>query len=211
MSRWLEAARRAQDLARYAAAKTDRTDRAEVSSVLSVLAGGYGSEIDKTVATDFAVPDSSGLLSDYPERSTLCGDAGERGASLDALVERQVQYWRSRLLHLDEPDNRRLKEVVPHCISCLDQPWLHSAVQLGWAAPALFGLDPAAPTILTRNGLVIGLVLTSLKRPLEVLEIAADRAIIGTGAGPQLSHFKSGRSGPPVWEHAVFKSSRSCR
>ena len=127
------------------------------------------------------------------------------GASLDVLVEEQLQYWRHRLHQLDQPDNPQLKMVVPYCLAALEQPWLHRAVCFGWDERALFGLDPAAPTVVTRNGLVIGLVVTSLPKPLDVLGIAADQALIETASGAHIRHFNDGYRAAPIWEHAKFR------
>ena len=126
MSRWLEAAHRAEKATRPAPDKTDKTDRTEVSSVSSVLSEGDGPKVDTGNVTGFDVPDPSDLLDDYLERLAICGEAGDVpdseahriatdqcGASLDELVERQLQYWRHRLRRLDEPSNPRLSEVVP--------------------------------------------------------------------------------------------------
>jgi hypothetical protein len=221
MSRWLEAARRAEKSPRPAPDKTDKTDRTEVSSVMSVLSGGNGSRIDPANVTEVDVSDPSDLLDGYLERLAICGEAGDVpdskahriatdqcGASLDELVEQQLQYWRQRLRQLDEPRNPRLKEVVPCCLAVLECVWLHRAVRLGWDERALFGLDPAAPTVVTRNGLVTGLVVTSLPKPLDVVSIAADQALIETASGARVRQFNDGYRAAPIWEDAKFQRLR---
>lgn len=69
----------------------------------------------------------------------------------------------------------------------------------------MFGLDPAAPTIHASNGLLPRMALTAFRGPVRVVEIGASEAMIVTGTGSRLRHFKAGRAGPPIWEHPAFQ------
>jgi hypothetical protein len=116
----------------------------------------------------------------------------------------QIADWQLWMINLAEPNDRRLSAAKEACLEALAAPWLHDAVMLGWNDHDLFGLNQLAPVAYDHNGLVPGLSLTALRRPLEVIEISECEAVIRTDSGARLRHYRNGRAARPMWEHPAF-------
>ena len=128
----------------------------------------------------------------------------EVGRTLDDLAGLQLAFWRERIEALPKPADSRIAAVVPTCLAVLDLPWMLDAGRLGWHDCELFGLDLGSPQTYDHNGLVPGLALTAFRRPVRVVSISASDAVIETGSGSRVRHYRTGRTGPPVWEHPAF-------
>lgn len=172
----------------------------------------------KPPLTSSSVTDPTDLIADYLERLAICAETGNNsaitahriatvqcGASLEVLATQQLAFWRARLLDMEKPGNYRLRQLPAACIGTLEEPWLCDAILYGWDANALFGLDPAAPAVAGCNGLITGIAITALSKPVRVLGICSDHARIVTASGSELLHFNTGRAGPPVWMHPAFR------
>jgi hypothetical protein len=163
-------------------------------------------------------PDPADMIVVYTDRLAICSESGdvteeaakrtateECGANLEDLITRQINYWRHRIEALPEPTERSLAAIKTTCLDALAQRWVHDAVRLGWGECAIFGLDPAAPTIHDRDGLLPGLAMSSLRDPVQLIEISPNAAVILTGARSRLRYFNTSRAGPPIWDHCAFR------
>ena len=164
-----------------------------------------------------AATDHADLISDFAERIAFCcegGDVAEQdanrlatmqcGAPLVTLVTRQIEYWHLRINAVAEPNDCRLARIKDTCLEALAQQWLFEAARIGWDASELFGMGLGAHGASPQNGLFPGLALIRLHRPADIFEIGRDAAIIKIENGQRLRHFRTGRSGDPIWEHAAF-------
>ena len=153
-------------------------------------------------------------IADYRERLVICAEAGDVspseahriatdqcGAPLEELTDWQIAYWRQCLLRISEPTTHRLNGTRQGCLDTLDEPWLRNAIALGWSELELWGVDPSAPQLTARNGLVTGLYLSALKQPVRVVSINDVHAIIEAGTGARLTHrARIMNKGPVIWQ-----------
>jgi hypothetical protein len=179
-------------------------------------AGAFGDpQPSRPVAT--IASDPSDLISDYIERIAICVEAGDVaeedahriaseqcGATQYELAARQVTYWCQRIQALPEPSDHRLIKIAPACRSVLTEPWLIDAIRLSWTDADLFGLDSGAPNAYFGNGLVTGIGLTKLRRPVRVVAINSDFVTVETGTGSILKHYRKACPGRPIWQHPAF-------
>lgn len=153
----------------------------------------------------------------HRERPAICSEAGdiasvqaqtiacaEVGCDLDALACRQIVIWRGKFEMLPTPTDHRLVMLVPTCLSILDELWLMDAIRWGWTDADLFGLDVAAPNAYYGNGIVTGIALTALRRPVRVVAVDGDFATVETGTGSRLRHSRRAHPGRPIWQHPAF-------